>query len=70
MQQTRMMRQMDHCKLIDETHLPLKNSAAVDSNKDTISEFQSKFVKPQKQISKRTELALLKVKGAEFIEMT
>ena len=67
MQQTRMTRKMDHCRLIDETHLPLKNFAAVDSNKEKISEFQSTFVKPQKQISKRTELGLLKVKGAEFI---
>ena len=67
MQQTRMMRKMDHCRLIDEIHLPLKNFAAVDSNKETISEFQSTFVKPQKQISKRTDLGLLKVKGAEFI---
>ena len=67
MQQTRRTRKMDHCRLIDETHLPLKNFAAVDSNKETMSEFQSTFVKPQKQISKRTELGLLKVKGAEFI---
>ena len=63
MQQTRMMRKMDHCRLIDETHLPLKNFDVVDSNKETISEFQSTFVKPQKQISKRSELGLLKVKG-------
>ena len=68
MQQTRMMRKMDHCKLIDETHLPLENFAAVDSNKETSSEFQSTFVKPRKEISKRTELNLdlLTVKGAEF----
>ena len=52
MQQTRMTRKMDHCRLIDESHLPLKNFAAVDSNKETISEFQLTFVKPQKQISK------------------
>ena len=43
MQQTRMMRQMDHYRLIDETHLPLKNFAAVDSNKETVSDFQSAF---------------------------
>ena len=67
MQQTRMMRKMDHCKIIDETHLPLKNFAAADSNKETSSEFQSTFVKPQKQISKRTEFGLLKVKGAELL---
>ena len=42
MQQTRMTRKMDHCRLIDETHLPQKNFAAVDSNKETISEFQCK----------------------------
>ena len=45
----------------------LKSFAAVNSNKETISEFQSTFVQPQKQISKRSELGLLKVKGAEFI---
>ena len=67
MQQTSMTRKMDHFRLIDETHLPLKNFSAVDSNKEKLSEFQSTFVKPQKQISKRTELGLLKVKGAEFI---
>ena len=57
MQQIRMMRKMDHCRLIDEIHLPLKNFAALDSNKETISEFQSTVVKPQSKALKEQNWA-------------
>ena len=39
-----------------------EKARALDSNKETLSEFESTFVKPQKQSSKRTELGLLKLK--------
>ena len=51
----------------DNEKILQEKARALDSNKETLSEFESTFVKPQKQSSKRTELGLLKLKGAEFI---